>query len=48
MTGPERQARAIARGQAELAPRKLAKLAGVRVELAHRILRDVQRRRQRR
>lgn len=38
MTGPERQAHAIARGWPDVNARKLAKLAGVRIEVARRIL----------
>jgi hypothetical protein len=38
MTAPERRARAIARGRPWIRERQLAKLAGVRVELARRVL----------
>ena len=38
MSGPERQARAVARGNPQLTPQKLAKVAGLRVEVARRIL----------
>jgi hypothetical protein len=38
VTGPERRARVIARGAPYIAPRKLAKDAGVRVEVAKPIL----------
>ncbi len=47
MTGPERKAVTIARGAPHLPPRKLAKLAGVRVDLAKRILEAEQERRAR-
>lgn len=45
MTGPERMARRIARGNPRMSARKLAKDAGVRVEVARRILEAEQQRR---
>lgn len=42
MTGPERRARVIARGRPGIGARKLAKVAGVRVEVARRILVEAQ------
>jgi hypothetical protein len=40
VTGPERTARAIAHGRPEISARKLAKKAGVRVEVARRVLEE--------
>jgi hypothetical protein len=45
MTGPERQALALAIRCPHLAPRQVAKLAGVRLEVAKRIIEDEERRR---
>lgn len=45
MTGPERQARALARGCPWIPARRLAKKAGIDVDLARRILEEEQRRR---
>ena len=47
MTGPERRARAIARGNPHVSARRLAKRAGIRVEAAREILEDERRRRRR-
>ena len=38
MTGPERKARALAHGNPYMPPRRLAKRAGVHVDLARRLL----------
>jgi hypothetical protein len=34
MTGTQRRARTIARSRCDITPRKLAKLAGIRIEVA--------------
>ena len=42
MTGPERRAFAIARGWPNITPRKLAKKAGIKLEVAKRIIAEVE------
>lgn len=40
MTGPERHARRLAQGNTNLSARRIAKLSGVRLDVARRIVRE--------
>jgi hypothetical protein len=46
VTGTERRARSIARGRSDVTPRKLAKLAGIHIDVARRLIGEEAKRRE--